>query len=154
MTESAVTTTDLLKMAFSPDVISTLARWISIGWTVEQVQKNILHRYRSRIHGLERLLDPAFKDSESLNIRCSLDGNYLCTITACTPMANYKRIVLVWPGGRQEVWELTVDTSPRDGTPYIENFIYSSYQMDGNGIPHTLSSTDRRALLRQLQALK
>jgi hypothetical protein len=69
-------------------------------------------------------------------------------------MANYKRIVLVWPGGRQEVWELTVDTSPRDGTPYIENFIYSEYQMGGKRIPHTLSSTDMCALLRQLQALK
>jgi hypothetical protein len=95
-----------------------------------------------------------------LNIRCYLDNVYLCTITACTPVANYKRIVLVWPGGRQEVWELTVDTSPRDGTPYIENFIYSDYQMDGKRIPHTLSradmlpSADMDALLRQLQALK
>ena len=157
-TDPELTLDVLQHMRFGEWFEGDITRWIdnisTLNWTVLHVQQNILHGFRDYIDGLKELLQPAFKDSESLNIQCTLDHNYLCTIISCTQRNSYKRVVVVWPGGRQEVWEMTVDKSPRDGKPYIENFICSAYQMDGNRIAHTLSSADMCALLRQLEALK
>lgn len=132
VTDREVQVQDLEKMSFRADIQPEIRRWISnistLGWTVMDVQKNILHKFRSYVPGLSELLQPAFTDSESLNILCTLDDNYLCKVISCTLRPGYKRIVLVWPGGRQEVWELTLGISPRDGKSYIDNFICSQYQ--------------------------
>ena len=150
--DAAVQVQDLEDMSFRPEFQPEITRWISnistIGWTVVNVQKSILHKFRSYVPGLRELLQPAFTDSESLNIVCTLEDNYLCTITSCTSRPGYKRIVLVWPGGRQEVWELTLGKSPRNGETYIENFICSQYQDTSQRFER-----DMRALLGRIDAL-
>lgn len=127
---------DLKNMRFRPEIQGVITEWISLisptGWTVVDVQRRILHQFRAYVQGIRALLQSP--DSASLNIACTLDGNYLCTITSYTPRFpdtprwDYKRVVLVWPGGRQEAWDLKLDKSPRDGQTYILNFTCSEYQ--------------------------
>ena len=153
--DAAVQVQDMENMRFSPEFQSEITRWISnistLGWTVAHVQKSILHKFRSYVPGLRELLQPSFTDSESLNIVCTLENNYLCTITSCTSRPGYKRIVLVWPGGRQEVWELTLGKSPRNGETYIENFIYSQWQNIGERVVvPAKAKVDMCVLLRRL----
>ena len=150
---------DLESMRFRKDIQPEITGWISListaNWTVVDVQKHILNKNRSCVPGLRELLQPAFTDSESLNIPCTLDNNYLRTITSCTPGPYYKRIVLVWPGGRQEVWELTLGKSPRNGETYIENFIYSQWQNIGERVVvPAKAKVDMCVLLRRLEGLK
>ena len=126
---------DLKNMRFRSEIQEVITEWISLisptGWTVVDVQRRILHQFRAYVQGIRALLQSP--DSASLNIPCTLDGNYLCTITSCTPRFpdtprwDYKRVVLVWPGGRQEAWDLQLDKSPRDGQTYILNFTCSEY---------------------------
>ena len=143
---------DLEEMRFRAEIQRDVTRWISnistLDWTVAHVQKSILHKFRRYVPGLRELLQPSFTDSESLNIPCTLDDNYLCKVISCTPGPYYKRIVLVWPGGRQEVWELTLGKSPRNGETYIENFICSQYQDTSQRFER-----DMRALLGRMHAL-
>ena len=157
--DAAVQVQNLKNMRFHAEIQPEITRWISnisrLGWTVAHVQKSILHKFRSYVPGLRELLQPAFTDSESLNIPCTLDNNYLCTITSCTPGPYYKRIVLMWPGGRQEVWELTLEKSPRNGETYIENFIYSQCQNIGESVVvPAQANTDMGALLRRLEGMQ
>ena len=157
--DAAVQVQDLEDMSFRPDIQPEITQWISnistLNWTVVNVQKSILHKFRSYVPEFRELLRPAFTDSESLNIVCTLDNNYLCTITSCTPGPYYKRIVLVWPGGRQEVWELTLGKSPRNGETYIENFICSQWQNIGERVVVPANAkVDMCVLLRRLEGLK
>ena len=96
--------------------------------SVMSVQRRILHAFIKYVPEFRELLHHAFIDSESLNIPCTLDNNYLCTVISCRQGAYYKRVVCVWPGGRREVWQLGLGKRPRSGENYIENFIVSPYQ--------------------------
>ncbi len=75
--DTVVQVQDLENMRFRPEFQSEITRWISnistLNWTVVNVQKSILHKFRSYVPGLRELLQPAFTDSESLNIPCTLD---------------------------------------------------------------------------------
>ena len=124
---------DLKDMSFRPDIQPEITEWISKisrpNWGVRGVQKKILWKFIAFVPEFRELLDNAFVDSESLNIPCTLDNNYLCTIISCTPRNYYKRIVVVWPGGRQEVWELVLEKHPRSGDNYILSFVCSGEQL-------------------------
>ena len=122
---------DLESMEFRSDIQPQITEWISLisknKLNVVDVQTRIL-KFIRYVPEFRQLLHPSFTDSESLNIPLTLDNNYLCTIISCTPRSSYKRIVVVCPGGRQEVWELTLGKNPRSGESYIEDWQRSAYQ--------------------------
>jgi hypothetical protein len=106
---AAIQVEDIDKMRFRSDIQPQIDKWIQMKLDVVEVQKNILHWGRQWV-GLTELCNPAFEDSDSLNIPCILDNNYLCRVTSCTTGRNGKKLRVVWPGGREEEWLLAMWT--------------------------------------------
>jgi hypothetical protein len=159
--DSTLEVEDLQKMRFHEELMPDITWWISNissspnKWTVADVLNHILIKVVRRVPGFWELLYPAFY-SESLDMPCTVDNNYLCTVTSCTRGPFYKRIGIMWPGGRQELWELHLGQTPYTGEPYIDQFIRSPHQDIGFGngvVGPAAAEADVGALLRQMERL-
>ncbi len=159
----AIQLEDIDKMRFRSDIQPDIDKWIQQKMDVVEVQKNILYWSRNYV-GLTELCNPAFEDSDSLNIPCVLDNNYLCTVTSCTTVnSNPKTLRVVWPGGREEKWMLTFWTGP-DKEKSIDRIHYMGVwkkEATVSAAMHALSARDDTllapvgaisALLRQMKS--
>ncbi len=160
----AIQVEDIDKMRFRSDIQPDIDKWIHQDkMDVVELQKNILYWSRKYV-GLTELCNPNFEDSDSLNIPCVLDNNYLCTVTSCTTVNSYyKTLRVVWPGGREEKWMLNFWDGPHDKM-YIDRIHYIDVWKKKATVSagmHALSGSDDAllapvggisALLRQMKS--
>ena len=92
------------------DIQRQITEWISMistkKKTIEDIQNCILQTYRDYVPAFKELKRPEFSSSESLDIKCCIDDNYLCTIISCRDTSFYQEIVAKWPAGRLDTYRI------------------------------------------------
>jgi hypothetical protein len=167
--------TDVRTMKFKENRQQTIDTYKN-DWSIEKVERGILHDYCREMSGFGTILDLHFDLDESFEYPCHLDGNYLCTIShdkddritkKQMPGFQAYRLVVTWPrDGRKEYWtlELLVWDSgvfreyPR-GKKSVSSLLYDDKMViDTPPIVNDLSPTKHRAgyicmLLRRMEML-
>jgi hypothetical protein len=102
-------------MKFRPNIQETIDTYKN-DWSIEKVERGILHDYFRVMSGFGTILDLDFDLDKSFEYECRLDGNYLCTIShdeddriTKKQMSGFQayRLVVTWPrDGRKEYWTL------------------------------------------------